>query len=114
MRMRVAWGGCFLGLLLLLGACGKSSQLDNLPPVPIEGVNVDMPQLSTEFVKAPPEVQAKVNEVVTKVRYKRYIPAMMDLESILNGPGLNDKQKKLLTQVNGQLKEVVAKNPGNP
>jgi len=36
---------------------------------------------------------------------------MIALDEVLNSPGLDDKQKKLLTQVIGQLKEVVAKAP---
>jgi hypothetical protein len=36
---------------------------------------------------------------------------MMVFDEVLNTPGLNDKQKAMLIQVIGQLKEVVAKAP---
>ena len=77
----------------------------------ISGVNVDIPQLSAEFVKAPVDLQSQVNEAVTKVRYRRYVQAMMGLDEVLKNPGLNDKQKQLLTKVMDQLKEVSSKVP---
>jgi len=72
---------------------------------------VDTPRLMAEFVNAPEPLQKPVNDAATKVRYKLYLEAMMELDEVLKSPGLNDKQKKLLTQVLGQLKEVVAKAP---
>ena len=92
-------------------ACSKSSQTDKLPPMQIQGVNVDMPKLTALFAKAPPELQNRVNQAVLKVRYNQYLQGMMVLDELLNSPGLNDQQKQLLTQVIGQLKEVVAKAP---
>src|SRR5438445_13234744 len=111
MKMRVVWSGFCLALLLLPGACSKSSESDKVPPMQIQGVNVDIPKLTAEFVKAAPELQSRVTQGVTKVRYNRYLQGMMELDAVLNSPGLTDKQKKLLTQVVGQLKEVVAKAP---
>ena len=111
MRMRVVWGSFFLALALFPGACSKSSESANLPPMEVEGVKVDIPQLSAEFVKAQPDLQSQVNEAVTKVRYRRYVQAMMGLDEVLKNPGLNDKQKQLLTKVMDQLKEVSSKTP---
>ncbi len=112
--MRVVWGGFCLAFLVLLGACSKSSEADKLPPMEFEGVKVDTPRLMAEFVNAPPQLQQPVNEAVTKMRYKQYLQAMMALDQVLNSPGLNDKQKKLIAQVIGQLKEVIAKAPPRP
>jgi hypothetical protein len=109
MKMRAVWGSFCLALLLWAGACSNSSQVDKPSPMEIEGVNVDIGQLSAEFAKAAPELQGRVNDGVTKLRYKQYVQGMMALDEVLNGPGLTDKQKKLLTQVISQLKEVVAK-----
>ena len=111
MRMRVVWGGFCLALLLLPCACSNSSQSDKLPPMQIQGVNVDIPQLSAQFAEASPEIQSRVNEGIAKVRLNQYLQGMRVFDEVLNSPGLNDKQKKLLTQVLGQLKEVVAKAP---
>jgi hypothetical protein len=109
MRTCPVWVGICLTLLSLAAGCSKSAETDKMPPSQIQGVDVDIPRLSAEFAKAKPEIQEKVNDAVTKVRYKRYMQAMMDLDEVLNSPGLDDKQKKLVTQVTGQLKEVIAK-----
>jgi len=109
--MRVVWGASCLAFLLLLGGCSKSGEPDKLPPMEFEGVKVDTPRLMAEFLNASPELQKPVNDAVTKVRYRKYFEAMMDLDGALKNPGLNDKQKKLIDQVIGQLKEVLAKAP---
>jgi hypothetical protein len=106
--------GFCLALLVLLGACSKSSEADKQPPMEIEGVKVDTPRLMAEFVNAPPQLQQPVNDAVTKVRYKQYLQAMMALDGVLKSPGLSDKQKELITQVIGQLKEVLSKAPPQP
>ena len=113
MSMRFLCGGFCLALLLIWSGCSKSIEADKLPSMEIEGVNVNIPQLAAGFANSAPEVQSKVAEAVTKVRYKRYLPAMMDLEETAKSPGLSDKQKKLITQVMDQLKEVMSKSPGN-
>jgi hypothetical protein len=109
--MRDIWGGFCLALLLLVCACSNSSRSDKLPPMQIQGVNVDIPQLAAQFANAQPELQSRVTEGIAKVRLHQYLEGMMVLDEALKSPGLNDKQKKLLTQVLGQLKEVVAKAP---
>jgi len=75
----------------------------------IQGVNADIPQLSAQFANAPPEIQSRVTEGVMHVRMTQYLQGMRVFDEVLNSPGLNDKQKKLLTQVIGQLKEAMAK-----
>jgi hypothetical protein len=95
----------------LPGGCSKSSEADKLPPMEFEGVKVDTPQLMAEFVSAPPDLLRPVNAAVTNLRYKKYLEAMMGLDQVLKNPGLNDKQKKLITQVIDQLKEVQGKAP---
>ena len=112
--MRVVWGGLCLAFLVLLGACSKSSEADKLPPMEFEGVKVDTPRLMAEFVNASPELQRPVNEAVTKMRYRKYLDAMMELDEVLKNPGVNEKQKKLITQVIDQLKEALAKAPPRP
>jgi hypothetical protein len=114
MRMRVLWGLCCLSFLACLSACSKSSPTDQLPSIEVEGVKLDTPQLLTEFLDASPELYKKVNDAVTNVRYQGYLEAMMELDGVLKGPGLNAKQKKLLAQVIDQLKQVIAKAPPKP
>lgn len=109
MRMRVVCSASCLAFLALLGACSKSSEADKLSPMEFEGVKVDTPRLMAEFLDAPPELQRPINDAVTKMRYRKHLEAMMELDEVLKSPGLNEKQKKLITQVIDQLKEVLAK-----
>jgi hypothetical protein len=109
MRTRFLWGSLSLALLLLAGACGSKA---NKPvPMQIQGVNVDISELSAAFVDSPPDLNKQVTQGITKVRYNQYLQGMMELDTALNMPGLSDKQKQVLTKVIGQLKEVVAKPP---
>jgi hypothetical protein len=101
-----------LALLLLPCACSKSGQSDKLPPMQIQGVNVDIPKLSAEFAKAPSEINSRVSEGIMKVRMTQYLEGMVIFDEVATNPKINDKQKQLLTQVIGQLKEVVSKAPG--
>ncbi len=98
----------------MLGACSKSTEGDKPPSMEFEGVKVDTPQLMAEFMDASPQLQEPVNDAVTKMRYKKYLEAMVGLDEVLKSPGLNDKQKKMLAQVIGQLKEIVEKAPSRP
>ena len=112
--MSIVWGSFCLAFLVMLGACSKSSEGDNMPPMEFEGVKVDTPRLMAEFLNASPQLQKPVNDAVMKARYKQYLQAMMELDEVLKNPGLNDKQKKLIAQVINQLKEVVEKASPRP
>jgi len=103
-----------LAFLVVLGACSKSSEADKLPSMEFEGVKVDTPQLMAAFVEASPELQKPVSDAVTNMRYRKYLEAMKGLDAVLKSPGLNEQQKKLLTQVLDQLKEVLGKASPRP
>ena len=111
MRMRIVCSSFCLAFLVLAGACSKSSELNNLPPMEFEGVKVDTPRLMAQFLEASPQLQKPVNDAATKMRYKQYLQAMMELDQVLKSPELKDGQKKLIAQVIDQIKEVVAKAP---
>ena len=112
--MRIVWGSFCLAFFVMLGACSKSVEADKQPPMDFEGVMVDTPRLMAAFLDASPQLQKPVNDAVTKMRYKQYLEAMMELDEVLKNPGSNDKQKKLIAQVINQLKEVVEKAPPRP
>ena len=112
MKMRIVWLGFCLALSLFPGACSKSDDASKLPPMQVQGMDVDIPKLSAQFAKANPDLQQRVGAAVTKVRYTRYMQAMEDLDAVLTSPGVTEPQKKIVTQVMSQLKEVIAKNPG--
>src|SRR5690349_15617949 len=104
--------GLCLALSAMLGACNKSStDPDQQPAMEVEGVKVDFPALQASVLKAPPELQQAVADAATKIRYKRYVEALTQVDDTLKQPGLNEKQKKLMARVLEQLKEVLQK-PG--
>jgi hypothetical protein len=114
MKTRVLWSVWCLAILLLPGGCSKSHESDQLPPMEFDGVKVDTPRLGAVFQSASPELQQQVSDAVNKMRYKQYLQAMMGLDEVLKNPALNEKQKELINQVMGQLKELVAKGPTPP
>ncbi len=105
-----------LALAAMLGACNKSSlDPDQQPPMEVEGgMKVDLPALQAAVLQAPAPVQQAVSDATSKVRYKHYGEALMELDDALKQPDLNDKQKKLLAKVVEQLKEVVQKSGEQP
>jgi hypothetical protein len=105
--------GFFLAITLVAAGCGKKG-----PPAPsapeINGVKVDMPALQAAFVGTQyADLQAAINDVSSDIRYGQYMKAMQDLDKVLTNPALTDPQKKIVTQVMDQLKEVINKaGPG--
>ena len=114
MKMRLLCGLCCLAVLFGLSACSKSSPTEQQTSIEVEGVKLDTPQLLTEFMEASPELYKRVNDAITDVRYQGYLQAMMELDEVLKTPGLKDAQKKWLTKVIEQMKQVMAKAPPEP
>ncbi len=114
MRFRIIWSVCFLAIGLALGGCSKSTSSDKEPPMVIDGVNVDAPNLMAAFLDAPPNLYTAVNDAVTDIRYKEYLPAMKGLDEVLKSPELKPHQKELLDRVMRQLNQVLAKTSPQP
>jgi len=108
MKIQNILSAVVIALTLSLSACGKKA-----PPTPqyyeISGVKVSMPGLQAAFVGANPDLSAAVNDVTSDVRYGQYMKAMQSLDAVSTNPSLNDAQKKIVTEVLGQLKEVIGK-----
>jgi len=81
------------------------------PPYKINDVNVDTPKLSMELANASPEVKAKVTQLeVTILRFRAYDKALVILDGLANDPSLNDSQKKTVSQVSEQVKQLINKS----
>ena len=102
-----------IGLAGMIGCGNKGGATsDAMKPMVVEGVNVDMPKLQAEVDKTGnADLQSSVRNVVMSFRYRQYDKALMDMEKIVNDPGLNAEQKKLATDVFEQVKQVAAKAP---
>jgi hypothetical protein len=102
-----------VGGTLAFTGCGKKA-----PPAPaaydINGVKVDVPALQAAFSGTPnADIQAAINDVSSDLRYGQYMKAMQGLDKVSTNPALTDPQKKIVTQVMDQLKEVINKaGPG--
>ena len=101
---------CLLAGVLALAGCGKPP-----PPPPVQqGVTIDLPKLKEAFAKASPELQSAAAEVARGVRYGEFPAAMAALEKIANAPGLTEPQKKIVSEVTEQVKQVASKAAAAP
>ena len=101
---------CLLAGALALVGCGKSE-----PPAPVQqGVAIDLPKLSDAFANATPETQSLLSAVASGVRYGEYASALAALDKLAKIPNLNEAQKKIVTEVIEQVKQVASKAPTAP
>lgn len=97
------------GALVLVG-CGKPKT-----EVPVQqGVAIDLPKLNEAFAGATPELQSSVMAVANGVRYGEHAAALSALEQLARAPGLTDTQKKIVSDVTEQVKQVASKIPTAP
>jgi hypothetical protein len=102
-----------LASVLALAGCGKPTP----PPPPAQqGVTVDLPKLKEAFANASPDLQATVDQVIRGVadrgaRYGQHREALAALDKLANTPGLTEPQKKIVSEVTEQIKQLPAKPP---
>jgi hypothetical protein len=95
------------GALLAVPGCGKNQATTSVAAQ--DGTKVDMPKLQQAFVSASPELRNSITQVSFSFRYGQNAEAVAQLEKIAADPGLTDDQKKVVNDVIGQLKQVIAK-----
>ena len=100
---------CLLSLVLLsFVSCGKKAP--EVPPAQdIAGVKVDLPKLQQVFADAPQPVQDQFHQATSGMRYGQYEKALQYLDKLLNDPAVTDAQKKVVSEVIEQMKQVIAK-----
>ena len=90
-----------------LAGCKKAE--DEPGPAPVYyGVKVDLPKLDAEFAKAGPEIQANVALAKQALRYAQVQPALDALVKVSQDPALTENQKKVINELIGQVKQVIA------
>src|SRR5258708_30891122 len=106
----------FLGLCLiaiLAGAgCGKSKGQSSPAPIEVNGVKLDLPKFQQTFSGSGPELQPQVIQVASDFRYGIYPKKLEDLEKSAANPAATEPQKKIVSDVMEQLKELITKTPG--
>lgn len=100
----------FAILLLGFSACSKKGPSAVAPPYDINGVKVDIPKLQQAFANSPPELQASANEASSFIRYGQYMKTLEALDKLVNAPGIDDNQKKVVNEVIEQMKQVINKS----
>ena len=109
-KHKIVWTFTVIAAFFLAG-CGKK---DQTPPAPeYSGVKVDIPKLQQAFSGASQDLQNDVNDVTSSARYGLYTKSLAALDKLANNPALNEQQKKIVSDVTEQLKQVVAKAGGD-
>lgn len=107
---RMLQATCFLAAcMLIFSGCGKKQTALQLTPVDISGVKVDMPRLQEAFIASPANISAQVTELLSTIRYGQYAKAVAALENLGTVPELTEPQKKVVSEVSEQMKQVVVK-----
>jgi len=98
----------------LTDAAGSNEAETGGPPQEYYGVKVDWRKLDAVFTNSSPEVQASVTLLLQDFRYAQFSKALADLDKLSNDPSLTPPQKKLVTDLTEQTKQVIAKAPPEP
>jgi len=98
---------------LVLAGCGKSQQQQQQgpPPVVMRGVKVDLPKLQQSLTSDNPALQAAVSKVTSSLRYGLFSQALTELQKLSGDPSLTEAQKKVVSDVIEQVKQMAAKEP---
>jgi len=95
--------------LMAVAACKKGPAEPTLDPVDVNGVKVDLPKLQAYFTETNADLQNSARKVVMAFRYGQYESALMELDKLSNDPALDETQKKLVSDMIEQVKQVMSK-----
>jgi acetate kinase len=98
-----------MGSLFALVGCGPSKKEPQA--MEISGVKVDLVKLQQTFQPAAPEMQTAVSRTMMNIRYGQYQEALVELDKLATTAGITEPQKKVVTDVIDQIKQVMAKAP---
>ena len=101
-----------IGLLAPLG-CKKADQPSG-PAAEFHGVKVDMPKLETEFASASQEAQNHVANLKRFFRYGQFPQALVELDQLSKTPNLTESQKKLVSDLIEQTRQVITQSSPQP
>ena len=104
----------FLSILAVcvvaLAGCKKSDESAALTQA-YHGINVDWQKFDAEFANAGQDVQDSVNGVKRFFRYAQFTEALMELDKLSNNPNLTEPQKKQVSGLIEQTRQVITKAP---
>ena len=95
--------------LLIFAGCKKAEPVSSAQQ--FHGINVDLPKLDTDFAAAAPDVHESLTTVKRYFRYAQFPEALAELEKLSQNASLTEPQKKLVTDLISQTKQVIAAPP---
>jgi len=106
--------GIAFAFLFATSACKKSQSHTAVQDR--YGIGIDWPRLDTEFrSNSDSNVQAAVATIKRSILYHQFPQAIADLEKLAGNPALTEPQKKTLTELREQTRQVMAKGlPSRP
>ena len=103
---------CLLAVALVPAGCGKKEKTGVIVP---PQVNLDVPKLRDAFANASPDLKALADEAIKYIQFGRSYPTgLADLDKLANSPGVTDEQKKVIADVIGQVKQLMAQSAAPP
>jgi hypothetical protein len=111
MHLRYCISTIVLGALVALAGCSKPAADAQVPAMEIRGIKVDMPKMQQLFATAAPELQSSASKASMSIRYGQFPEASAELAKLAAMPGLSDAQKKVVSDVTEQVKQLMAPAP---
>lgn len=75
----------------------------------INGVKLDVPKLQQMFATEKPELQSGASKATMAIRYGQHAEALAELEKLAANASLTEPEKKVVNDVIGQVKQLLAK-----
>jgi hypothetical protein len=96
------------GVLLAFTGCGKADKSTE------HGLPAAMARFDQAFASPTPEQKDIIFNVVQGLRYRRYPDTLAALDTLSSVAGLNDAQKKAVSDVTQEVKQAQANTPVSP
>ena len=100
------------GALAVTG-CGQSGSKGPQPFV-VNGVAIDLPGLQQAFPAGNLDLQTRADSAARAIRYGQFTNALAELNELAHQANLTGTQKKTVTAVTEQVKQLVNKLPVRP
>jgi len=103
---------CLLAVALVPAGCGKKDAPGSVMP---QVVTLDVPKLRAAFEAASPELKALADSAISNIQFGRsYSAGLATLEQLAGASALTEEQKKVVTDVIGQVKQMMGGSAAPP
>ena len=103
---------CLLAVALVPAGCSKKDSEKSIMP---QAVTLDVPKLRAAFAAASPELKAQADSAIRNIEFGRsYSAGLATLDKLAGAPDLTEEQKKVVTDVMGQVKQLMGGGAAPP